>query len=132
MILNLSPEEFYQKRTDPKFRRKNPNFGFIYFDNRKQFLCTDLETNEPKVIYEAEEDIHSFQIRDDGTIFLCYWTNTIDIIRPTEEGVYERIQEIDTKCVRNYRLYLSDTDQDTLYLRAFMEEKEVSDGNISG
>ena len=43
------------------------------------------------MVFEAASDIFSFQIREDGLIFMVYKTSIIDILRPTSEGAYERV-----------------------------------------
>lgn len=94
-------------------------------------MSIDLSTNEPQLIYTADEDIHSFQIRDDGIIFVVYQTKIIDIIRPTSKGVYEKLQELKTHTERNYSIHISSIDHNVLYLRAVMKEEEVQVQNVA-
>lgn len=91
-------------------------------------MCINLETYEHKIIYTAEEDIRSFQFRKDGLCFLVYKTNTIDIIKPTEDGTFERIQEIKSNSIQNNRIYISDIDQNYFYLRSLVNVYSPGDG----
>ena len=117
LYLYYSPEEFWKRKNDQPIE-KTKNFRYVYLDNRKEFMCIDLETYEQKIIYTSQEDIRSFQIRNDGTILMVYQTDLIDILEPTEEGLYECVQQITIDTLQNYKIYLSkNKEEDYVFIR---------------
>lgn len=125
--LNLSPEQFYLQKND-LLEQTNENFEYIYVDNRKELLCIELETCEPKLVYTAEDDIRSLQFRSDGLGFIVNKTNTVDIIQPTENGVFERVKLINTNSMQNHRIFISEYDENIIYLRTLQNVYKPEDG----
>lgn len=116
IYLFFSPIQFYKMRNGQEYLEKRTNYNTVYIDNRKELLVINLETYEHQVVFKGEEDIRSFQIRKDGVIFIVYQTDTIDVLHPTEEGMYERIEELNVGGMQNYRIYLSQC-ENFIYLR---------------
>jgi hypothetical protein len=60
-------------------------------------------------------------------IFIVYKTNTIDIIKPTWEGVFKRVQEIKCNTLQNHKIFISDLDENYFYLRTLVNVYKPGD-----